>query len=156
MDSVTIALGIGLIVSLLFTELFGLSAGGMIVPGYLALHLHRPLDIGLTLAAAVVSYVSLRLLSRGVILYGRRRVALALLLGFLWGTVVRWCVVSTSLAAADTGHRGDCVCVIGYLIPGLIALWFDRQGTLSTLAPLTTSAVMVRLVLVVLGMEVAV
>ena len=52
MDLPTIAIAIGLIVSLLFTEAFGLSAGGMIVPGYFALSLNQPLAVVLTLLAA--------------------------------------------------------------------------------------------------------
>ncbi len=45
MDTQTIAIALGLIVSLLFTEAFGLSAGGMIVPGYFALSLNQPLAV---------------------------------------------------------------------------------------------------------------
>jgi hypothetical protein len=40
--------------------------------------------------------------------------------------------------------------VIGYIIPGLIALWFNRQGVLQTLSALIIASVLVRLVLVVL------
>jgi hypothetical protein len=44
--------------------------------------------------------------------------------------------------------------VIGYVIPGLIAIWMDRQGVLETLAALVTSAVVVRLALMlVFGQE---
>mgnify|MGYP006180257055 CR=1 FL=1 len=43
--------------SLLFGELFGIAAGGMIVPGYFALNFHRPLDIVLTLTVALASYL---------------------------------------------------------------------------------------------------
>ena len=46
------------------------------------------------------------------------------------------------------------LCVIGFIIPGLIALWIDRQGPTETLAALVTSATVVRLVLIVLGLEV--
>ena len=35
----------GLLVSLLFTELFGLAAGGMVVPGYIALYMTDPLSV---------------------------------------------------------------------------------------------------------------
>ena len=51
MDHATVSIAIGLIVSLLFTEWFGLSGGGMIVPGYLALYIDRPGSILLTLGA---------------------------------------------------------------------------------------------------------
>ena len=50
-----LSVGIGLAVSLLFTEIFGLAAGGMIVPGYIALYLTRPVEVGLTLAAGLRS-----------------------------------------------------------------------------------------------------
>ena len=50
----TASIGIGLAVSLLFSEMFGLAAGGMVVPGYIALYLNRPVDIVLTLAAGVL------------------------------------------------------------------------------------------------------
>jgi len=44
--------------------------------------------------------------------------------------------------------------VIGYIIPGLIAIWFDRQGVLKTLAGLIVSSVLVRLTLVLIMPEV--
>ena len=41
-DILTASIGIGLVVSLMFSEMFGLAAGGMVVPGYIALYLNRP------------------------------------------------------------------------------------------------------------------
>ena len=43
--------------------------------------------------------------------------------------------------------------VIGFIIPGLIAIWLDRQGIVETLAALVTASVVVRLILVVVGAE---
>ena len=37
------SIGIGLIVSLVFSEILGLAAGGLIVPGYIALYLDQPM-----------------------------------------------------------------------------------------------------------------
>ena len=54
----------------------------------------------------------------------------------------------------DRVRNESLLCVIGFIIPGLIALWIDRQGLVETLAPLMTSAVVVRLALVLLGMEI--
>ena len=48
LDPVSSSIAVGLVVSLLFAELFGLAAGGMVVPGYLALSLDRPADIAFT------------------------------------------------------------------------------------------------------------
>ena len=83
MDGVTIALAVGLLVSLVVTELFGMTAGGMIVPGYFALSVHRPLDLLVTLLVAAATFAVVRILSRHMIIYGRRRIVLAMLFGFL-------------------------------------------------------------------------
>ena len=148
MDAFTISLAIGLLVSLAITEVFGMTAGGMIVPGYFALSVGRPLDLLVTLFVALATFGVIRFLGQHMIVYGRRRIVLALLFGFLIGAAVR------------TVHSFSCpeanyFCVIGFIIPGLIALWFDRQGVMGTLGSLTTCTVLVRLSLIVLGMELA-
>ena len=40
---------------------------------------------------------------------------------------------------------------IGYVIPGLIANWMERQGVLQTVCVMTTTAVLVRLLLMLLS-----
>ena len=148
MDSVTVSLAVGLIVSLAVTEVFGLTAGGMIVPGYFALSVHRPLDLLITLLVALVTFGVVRLMSKHMIVYGRRRIVLALLFGFLLGAMARAIAYSTAPDGATA-----VVQVIGFIVPGLIALWFDRQGVRGTVGSLATCTVLVRLVLIVIGME---
>ena len=46
------AIGLGLAISLVFSETLGLAAGGMVVPGYLALMIHEPMRIAGTVATA--------------------------------------------------------------------------------------------------------
>ena len=46
-----LSVGIGLAVSLLFTELFGIASSGLVVPGYLALALNKPGELVATLLA---------------------------------------------------------------------------------------------------------
>jgi poly-gamma-glutamate biosynthesis protein PgsC/CapC len=154
MDTLTLSIAIGLMVSLLFTEIFGLSAGGMIVPGYLALHLDRPLSVLVTLLTAVATWAAVRAVSRVAIVYGRRRIVLMVLFGFLFGALVRALPGCWPNSPAVSLAQPDCFCVIGYIIPGLIALWLDRQGWIETVAPLLTSSVIVRLVLLIIGVKV--
>ena len=158
MDVATLAIAIGLIVSLLFTELFGLSGGGMIVPGYLALYANKPLSILMTLMAAFITFGIVRAIAKVAIVYGRRRIVLMVLFGFLVGTMMRATVAVAleSLATQPFAATTNCLCVIGFIIPGLIALWMDRQGTVETLGPLATSTIVVRLVLVLIGIEVTI
>ena len=150
MDATTVSLAIGLLVSLAITEVFGLTAGGMIVPGYFALSVHQPVHLLLTLLVAMATFGVVRLLSKHMIVYGRRRIVLMLLFGFLLGSLVRYCSLGVN---PSNGESADCMCVIGFIVPGLIALWFDRQGMMNTLGSLATSTVIVRLVLILIGTE---
>ncbi len=142
-----LSVGIGLAISLLFSEVFGLAAGGMIVPGYVALHLTQPLDVILTIAAGFATWAIVQALSSFVIVFGRRRTVLMILVGYLVGMLVRWSGGAFTHGAVDLQ-------VIGFIIPGLIGLWLDRQGLVETVAALITASVVVRLILIlVLGGE---
>jgi poly-gamma-glutamate biosynthesis protein PgsC/CapC len=154
MDTLTLSIAIGLVVSLLFTEIFGLSVGGMIVPGYLAVQLDRPLSVLVTLITAVATFLVVRAISQVAIVYGRRRIVLMVLVGFVLGSLWRSIPGLWDSARPASSTLPDCFCVIGYIIPGLIALWMDRQGWAETIAPLLTSSVVVRLVLLIVGVEV--
>ena len=156
-DILTASIGIGLAVSLMFSEMFGLAAGGMVVPGYIALYLNRPVDIALTLAAALITYLVVHSLSTFIIIYGKRRTVLMITIGYL----VRGLMVQIPFYTSESLYQLSEMSPIpaewepiGYVIPGLIAIWMDRQGVLETLSALVTSAVVVRLVLMlVFGLE---
>ena len=143
-DLLPLSIGIGLAVSLLLSELFGIAAGGMIVPGYLALSLTRPAEVAWTVGAGFATFAIVRSLSSFVIVYGRRRTALMILVGYLVGTAFRWAAGSLEPLSADL-H------VIGFIIPGLIAIWLDRQGVVETVAAMLTASAIVRLVLVLVA-----
>jgi poly-gamma-glutamate biosynthesis protein PgsC/CapC len=127
----------------------------MIVPGYFALQFHRPLDVAATLVVAFATYAVVFGISKFAIVYGRRRIVLMMLVGFLLGHLVRTILTpADALGAAGQGAEGSVICVIGYIVPGLVALWFDRQGTLETVGTVLATSAVVRLCLIVLGMEV--
>ena len=152
MDPVTISIGTGLIVSLTLTELFGLAAGGMVVPGYLALYLDRPLTILLTLAAAFLTWAVVKGLSRVAIIYGKRRTVLMILVGFLIGFAARFLLMWWG-TTPDAGNLANFQ-IVGYIIPGLIAIWIERQGLVETCCVVLTASAVVRLVLMAVGLEV--
>lgn len=138
-ELLSLSVGIGLVVGLLFTELFGIASGGLIVPGYVALYLTRPWDVAVTVAVAFATFGLVRTLSSFLIVYGRRRSALMILFGYLLGMAVRqWLVLPI-----------EDFSLIGYVIPGLIAIWMDRQGVLETLASMLIVSSVVRLILIV-------
>ena len=143
-EMLPLSIGVGLVVSLLFSELFGLVPGGLVVPGYIALYLHRPGEVLMTLAAALITFALVRAASSVVILYGRRRTVLMVLTGYLVGLALR------QLAMGYDGPLDAPLDLIGYIIPGLIAIWLDRQGVTETLSSLITISAVVRLLLVLL------
>jgi poly-gamma-glutamate biosynthesis protein PgsC/CapC len=137
------AIGLGLVMSLFFTEAVGFAAGGFVVPGYVALYLDRPLMVVGTILAALVTYLCVKLAGRFFLLYGRRTLVLAVLLGFIFGALTE------RLPALGTGVAGG-LAAIGFIIPGLLAYWMTRQGIVQTLAAMGVAAVLVRLALIVL------
>ena len=143
-----LSIGIGLVVSLFFSEAFGIAAGGLIVPGYFALSLTRPQEVALTVGAGFVTYAVVRTLASFLVIYGRRRTVLMILVGYLVGMLVTGVVPAFGVGDAERA-------VIGFIIPGLIAIWLDRQGVIETVTALVTASVVVRLVLILLlGAEV--
>ena len=145
MELLAVSIGLGLAVSLFFSETFGLAAGGMVVPGYVALSLDRPPDVALTVLAGLATYLIVHLLSLSVVIYGKRRTVATILVGYVIGMTVGTLPWELSIAQA-TGHAE--LQIIGYIIPGLIAIWIDRQGLVETVSVLVTASVVVRLLLV--------
>ncbi|MDM7915358.1 MAG: poly-gamma-glutamate biosynthesis protein PgsC [Candidatus Eisenbacteria bacterium] len=138
------AIGIGIVASLLFTEAIGFAAGGFVVPGYIALYLDRPMQVIGTVLAALVTYGCLKLTGRFLLIYGRRNLVLAVLLGFVFGAL------TAQIPTEPLGSLEGGLAAIGFIIPGLLAYWMTRQGIVRTLAAMAVAAVLVRLALIVL------
>ena len=145
MDSIiTLSIGIGLVVSLFSSEMLGLTAGGMVVPGYIALYLDRPIVIIFTLAVSYLTYFIVHSLSAVMIIYGRRRTVLMILVGFALGALIR------SIGSLELPMTTIDLTIIGYIIPGLIAIWIDRQGLVESFSALITASVIVRMCLLLI------
>jgi poly-gamma-glutamate biosynthesis protein PgsC/CapC len=123
---------VGLVLALLWSEATDIPPGGLIVPGYLALYADRPLRLLATLAAALLTLLVFRLLSRHLILFGRRRFVLMVLTGALVSQA--WFLLLPRLFSAPLELR-----VIGWVIPGILASNLGRQKFWPTLA--STAAV---------------
>jgi poly-gamma-glutamate biosynthesis protein PgsC/CapC len=141
---VELALGLGIALNLLFTELLGLASGGLVVPGYLALHLTQPARLLATIAVGGLTFAAVRYaFMRLVVLYGRRRFGITILTGFVLHGLY---TIALSSAAAPADLR-----VVGYIVPGLIANTSLAQGFWTTLGATLTIALLVRLLLAALG-----
>ena len=69
---VEIAIGIGIVLSLVLTETVGVTAGGVIVPGYIALYLHEPVKIFSTFGVSYLVFLIVWGLSKFMILKRER------------------------------------------------------------------------------------
>ncbi len=134
---------IGLVLGFLFYELTDVSPGGVVAPGYIALFVHQPAKIGVTIGIALVVYALIRFLSRYVFLYGRRKLLVALLLGFCLKLVLELWIRPSLPLQIDLES-------IGYIIPGLIANEMVRQKIIPTLSALTIVTVVVYLLTLLL------
>ncbi len=140
--NVVLGLGVGLTSSLALAEMLSLAPGGYIVPGYIALTMDQPVRVLATVGVALVTLALMRVLARWVILYGMRRFVLYLLVGFVLG------IAYSSLVAQ---HAHTQIAAIGFVVPGLIASWMERQGIFVTLGSLAIVAVIARLALLLIG-----
>ncbi|PYE32301.1 poly-gamma-glutamate biosynthesis protein PgsC/CapC [Idiomarina fontislapidosi] len=172
LNILAVAIGIGLFFTLLLTQTLGLAAGGLVVPGYVALQLTDPMSLVITLVAALLTFLIVRIISSFAIIYGRRQTIIMILTGYLiaglmdlfLGSLVNW--VDLQMVAGGDDAQAQVATlessfmmavmssnIIGYIIPGLIAIWFERQGVLQTLCGLAVTAVLVRLALIVIMPE---
>ena len=140
---VEISIGLGIILSLVLSEALGVTAGGIIVPGYISLFLHQPVQVFSTFFVAILVWLIIKGLSKVMFLYGKRRIVLALILGFFFGYLSRIIYVDTESIQS--------VAVIGNIIPGLIANWMDRQGVLRTICTVLVISSITRLIIMTIS-----
>ncbi len=139
-----VAIGLGVLISLFFLETFGAAAGGIVVAGYVAMHLHQPITILATLSISIIVFIIVKFLGNFMFIYGRRRMVITVLLGFIIGWMARYYGIFANLSSDYS------VNVIGFIIPGLIANSMERQGIVKTLSIMVVAAVIVRFLLVLI------
>lgn len=123
---IVMSFGLGIAIGFLFFEITGLTAGGIIVPGYIALFINEPVRIIITIVISFLTFVIVNYASRFLIIFGRRRFLFMVLIGFLLRAVLD----HIHNYFPDPGIELEA---IGYIIPGLIANEFARQGVLKTI-----------------------
>lgn len=137
------AFGIGILIGFVFFEITGLTAGGIIVPGYLALYVHDPIKILVTLLVSLVTFGIVNLVSQRLIIFGKRRFFLMILIGF----VIRSVFDNLNLFLHESTLELQA---IGYIIPGIIANEFFKQGVFKTILSMIIVVSAVYLILTIL------
>lgn len=122
-----IALTLGVILALIFSETTGISPGGLVVPGYLALVVDQPVTLTVVFLISVLDYLFVtKVLSRFAIIYGSRKLAAMLIVGITLKLLFDYFYPVMPFEIYE--FRG-----IGVIVPGLIANTYQRQGIPLTL-----------------------
>ncbi|MEK7692063.1 MAG: poly-gamma-glutamate biosynthesis protein PgsC [Bdellovibrionota bacterium] len=152
----TVSIGLGLVFSLGFSEFFSLAAGGLVVPGYLALFMTEPAALFATLLVSVVTSFWVSWISNTLLIFGKRRTVITLLSAFVLNAALRYSLIAPAQAANITGGMAmPELDPIGYLVPGLIALGIERQGMIRTFSVLGIVMALTRLAMLGLGVSFA-
>lgn len=140
----TEAVAIGLLLSLYLSEFLGFVAGGLVVPGYFVVISSKPMMLLATLAASFLTLGVLKLISRFALIYGRRVLFLSVVLGFIFSELSR-------LVFYVSPHELLLeLQVFGFIIPGLVAYWMEKQGIVPTLSMLSVVVTVARLLLIII------
>lgn len=123
-----ITIGIGILISMIYTRRTGYGSGGLVSAGIIALKLYSPVDIFVSMAVAVLICPLLQYLVRRFGLHGRDRIGVAMLAA-LSVRLIAGCFIQPLPWA-------------GWVIPGLIAADMQRQGVLVTSQALLTVAIL--------------
>jgi len=118
---------LGLILSLLFISFTGYYPGGIIVPSYLILFIDQPLRLIGTIVASLLALLCFRLISNHSILFGKRRFVFMIFCGGVISFLLS--ILLPQIFPVSVEFK-----VIGWVIPGLIANQYSRQGILQTLS----------------------
>lgn len=139
-ELVRLALAFGVVASMLFYDRYGVTTGGIIVPGYLALFVVRPTHILATLLIGLLIYWMVQKLLRPKwMLWGRKlfetEIVLALILQSIW--------LGALLYLAPREQSLTFLYSIGFLLPGILAHDMGRQGARTTILASLGSALVV-------------
>lgn len=125
---------LGIVLSIIFYEITEMSPGGLIVPGYFALFLNDPKRIIATIVVAIVSVFFVRILDSYVVLFGRRKFAIYIIVNFL----IKLFLKNLDLNILIGGE------VIGILIPAILAQDIDRNKVHRTIPSLIILSIVIK------------
>lgn len=123
-------IALGIVLSLIYTEVIGISPGGIIVPAYFSLFLNDPKKILYTLIISILCFFIVKFLSNFMILFGRRKFAIYVLAGIFLKALLSYIYYENIFNFYNLSIS------IGYIIPGILAKDFEKQGFVITLASL--------------------
>lgn len=133
---------IGILISIIFYELTDISPGGIIVPGLLVTYINSIERVIFTVIIAVLTYLIVKFLSKYVLVFGKRRFALMIIISIFLS------IIFELITHALSGYLLS-VSIVGYTIAGLIANDFYKQGVKKTLPALAICVCLLELIVII-------
>ena len=141
LDSYSILI-IGVLVSIIFYELTDISPGGIIVPGLLVMYFDSIERIVYTVIIAFITYLIVKLLSKYILVFGKRRFVLMIIVSIILNIIIELIMGALSVNMLS-------ITIVGYTIAGLIANDFYKQGVKKTLPALTICVCLLGLIAII-------
>ena len=127
-DHETFCLAAGMLLGMLYYHKTGWACGGIITPGVIAIYIGDPAKVLVSISAGLITWVILEIIVRLSGVYGRQRLAVAMLIAL----ALRYPLVSI---------WGETSLWLGWVVPGLIGADIQRQGVLTTLTAVVAVSV---------------
>jgi poly-gamma-glutamate biosynthesis protein PgsC/CapC len=135
---------LGIVVSTIIYKRTGLTLGGVIICGYLALFVGQPLHIIVTLAIAYLTYqIVYKILQKRFMLNGRNLFEIEILVGLVFQ--VLWIIVIRLFRTTNIDLT--ILYGIGFVLPGVIAHDMGRQGARNTIGSILLGVSIVALII---------
>lgn len=133
---------LGIIISIMYYEITDISPGGIIVPGLLVMYITQPERILYTLVVALITYFLVKLLSKYIVIFGKRRFVLLIIISIFVNFILHLILVGSSVSLLN-------ISIIGYTIAGLIANDFFKQGIKKTIPSLIIVVGIIELIVII-------
>jgi poly-gamma-glutamate biosynthesis protein PgsC/CapC len=135
---------LGIVVSTIIYKRTGLTLGGVIVCGYLALFIGQPIHILVTLIIAYITYqIVYKILQKRFMLNGRKLFEVEILVGLVFQVI--WIMVIRMFGTINVNLT--ILYAIGFVLPGVIAHDMGRQGPRNTLGSILLGVSIVALII---------
>lgn len=131
---------LGIVITIIFYEITETSSGGLIVPAYLAFYLENSQKVIITLIAAIIVYLIVRVISDRTILYGRRKFAIYIIVGFL----VRLFFRKINIYLEEYQIEFLSGNIIGIMITAILARDIERNGIIKSLSLLMIVSIFIK------------
>lgn len=133
---------LGIIVSIIFYEITDISPGGIVVPGLMVMYVNQFDKMIYTVIVAIITYLVVKFISRYLVIFGKRRFVILILVSILINFLLQTLLHSFSINLLSMS-------IIGYSIAGIIANDMYKQGIKRTLPALAIVLVVLELIILV-------